>query len=724
MFPPRPPRPPRRLAFLLGLLLGGALASTLPPPAWAEEQQPLLLQAHTLSYDQQRGIVTAQGDVELVMGQRILRARRVSYDQRRDVVTASGDIAILEPSGEVMFAEQAELRDQMRNGFVRGIRLLLTDRSRLAARSAKRRDGNRTEMDRAVFSACQLCPDHPRRPPLWQIKAVKVIHHQAAQRIDYEDAFLEVLGIPIAYTPFFSHPDPTVKRRSGFLTPTYGSSTELGLKLVTPYHFVLGPHRDATLQPLFTSKEGVVLGGEYRERTRTGGYQLSASLTQVDRRDENNTKTGGSHNRGHFKTVGSFDIDETWRWGFSGQRASDDTYLRRYDFSSADTLTSNLFLEGFRGRNYAAANAFSFQGLGRDDDPGNTPLVLPELEYHFVGEPGRLGQRLEFDANTLVLERSEGADSRRLSLAGGWHLPSTTPGGLVYAFKGSLRGDLYHVNRVLDPANPTGTRQQGFVGRLLPQASVDVRYPLVRNQGSVRQTVEPIAMLIAAPYGGNPDKIPNEDSASFEYDDTNLFSLNRFAGLDRWEGGTRLNYGVKLGAYGQGGGHTTAMIGQVLRARADSTFADKTGLENKRSDYIARINVTPGPYLDYNHRMRLDRDTWSLRRTEVDLSLGPKALRFNAGYLSLSRELTSDELESREELRLSGRARFTRNWGVTASTRRDLAENRGTIASGFGLDYIDECLEFTTRFERSFTSDRDVRPSTGISFRVKLKHLG
>ncbi|MAG96639.1 MAG: organic solvent tolerance protein [Rhodospirillaceae bacterium] len=712
------------MRLLRSALFALLLATLAAAPAGAEEQQPLLLQAHTLSYDQERGIVTAEGDVELATGERILRARRVSYDQRRDVVTASGEVAILEPSGEVLFAEFAELRDQLRNGFVRGIRLLLTDRSRLAARGAQRRDGNRTEMDRAVFSACQLCPDHPQRPPLWQLKAVKVIHHQTAQRIDYEDAFLEVYGIPIAYTPFFSHPDPTVKRRSGFLTPTYGSSTELGLKLVTPYHFVLGPHRDATFQPLFTSKEGVVLAGEYRERTQTGGYQVSASATHVDRRNEDNVKTGGGHNRGHIKTVGSFDLDKTWRWGFAGERSSDDTYLRRYDFSSADTLTSNLFLEGFRDRNYAAANAFSFQGLGREDDPGNTPIVLPELEYHFVGEPGRLGQRLELDANALVLERTDGADSRRLSLSGGWHLPSTTPGGLVYAFKTSLRGDLYHVDRVIDPANPTGTRQQGFVGRLLPQTSVDVRYPLVRNEGQVRQTVEPIAMLIAAPYGGNPDKISNEDSASFEYDDTNLFSLNRFAGLDRWEGGPRLNYGVKLGAYGEGGGHSTAMIGQVLRARAGSAFADKTGLENKRSDYVARINVTPGPYLDYSHRMRMDRDTWSIRRTEIDLSLGPKALRFNAGYVSLSRELTTDELESREELRLSGRARFTRNWGATASTRRDLAENRGTIASGFGLDYIDECLEFTTRFERTFTSDRDVRPSTGISIRVKLKHLG
>ncbi len=712
------------MRLLRSALFALLLATLAAAPAGAEEQQPLLLQANALSYDQERGIVTAEGDVELASGERILRARRVSYDQRRDVVTASGEVAILEPSGEVLFAEFAELRDQLRNGFMRGIRLLLTDRSRLAARGAERRDGNRTEMDRAVFSACQLCPDHPQRPPLWQIKAVKVIHHQTAQRIDYEDAFLEVYGIPIAYTPFFSHPDPTVKRRSGFLTPTYGSSTELGLKLVTPYHFVLGPHRDATFQPLFTSKEGVVLAGEYRERTQTGGYQVSASATHVDRRNEDNVKTGGGHNRGHIKTVGSFDLDKTWRWGFAGQRSSDDTYLRRYDFSSADTLTSNLFLEGFRGRNYAAANAFSFQGLGREDDPGNTPIVLPELEYHFVGEPGRLGQRLELDANALVLERTDGADSRRLSMSGGWHLPSTTPGGLVYAFKTSLRGDLYHVDRVVDPANPTGTRQQGFVGRLLPQASVDVRYPLVRNEGRVRQTVEPIAMLIAAPYGGNPDKIPNEGSASFEYDDTNLFSLNRFAGLDRWEGGPRLNYGVKLGAYGEGGGHSTAMIGQVLRTRAGSAFADKTGLENKRSDYVARINVTPGPYLDYSHRMRMDRDTWSIRRTEIDLSLGPKALRFNAGYVSLSRELTTDELESREELRLSGRARFTRNWGVTASTRRDLAENRGTIASGFGLDYIDECLEFTTRFERTFTSDRDVRPSTGISIRVKLKHLG
>ena len=684
---------------------------------------PVLLSAESISYDREPGLATALGNVELISGDRVLRADAVSYDERRDVVVARGSVAILEPSGEVLFAEYAELSDQLRNGFVSEIRMLMTDQSRLAAITATRSDGNRTEMSKAVFSACQSCPQHPDRPPLWQIKAYQVTHVQSARRIDYRDAFLEVYGIPVAYTPFFSHPDPTVKRKSGFLVPTYGSSSDLGAKLEVPYYFSLAPHRDATFSPLFTSKEGVVLAGEYRELIDSGPLNFQGSVTHVDERNENNARTGSKETRGHLKATGAFDIDNTWRWGFVADRSTDDTYLRRYDISSEDTLTSNVYLEGFRGRSYASANAFTFQGLRREDDPGETPLILPELNYNFVGQPGSYGQYWGIDANALVLNRSGSTDSRRLSLGVNWQLPYTSESGQLFKLATSLRGDLYHVNEVTDPANPTNSIS-GFKGRVLPKFTLDWRYPLVRKQKNVSQIIEPVVAVIAAPIGGNPDEIPNEDSQSFEFDDTNLFSANRFSGLDRWEGGPRVNYGLRLGAYGIGGGHSTALIGQSLRWRGDSTFADKTGLEDRRSDYVGRLNITPGSYFDYVHRFRLDHDRFSIRRNEIDLALGPNAVRFSVGYVALSRELTTDELNSREEARLTSRVQITNFWSASASTRRDLAGGGDTLSWEVGVDYVDECIELGVKLDRNFTQDRDVQPSTNFVLRIKLKHLG
>ena len=560
-----------------------ALAQSTVP----RTDEPVLLSADNISYDRHPGVVTASGNVELVSGERILRADTVSYDGSTDSVSARGGVAILEPTGEVLFAEYAELSDQLRNGFVSEIRTLMTDDSRLAANSANRSNGNRTDMSKAVFSACRSCPDHPDRPPLWQIKAFRVTHNQSARRIDYRDAFLEVYGIPVAYTPFFSHPDPTVKRKSGFLVPTYGSSSDLGATLQAPYYFNIAPHRDATFSPLFTSKEGIVLAGEYRERTLTGQLAFDGSVTRVDERDANSAKTGDKEIRGYIKAIGDFEINNTWRWGYTAERTSDDTYLRRYDFSSADTLTSNIFLEGFRGRNYASVNAYAFQGLREEDEPGETPLILPELNYNFISLPGSVGQRWGIDANALILSRSGSTDSRRLSVATNWQVPYTASSGQLYTLTATLRGDLYHVNEVTDPANP-GNSIDGFKGRILPRLAVDWRYPFARTQGNISQVIEPIVAVIAAPYGGNPVEIPDEDSQSFEFDDTNLFSANRFSGLDRWEGGNRVNYGLKFGAYGLGGGNSSALVGQSIR------WKETTPLPTKRGSRISAPTMWDG----------------------------------------------------------------------------------------------------------------------------------
>ncbi|MCZ6840124.1 MAG: LPS assembly protein LptD [Alphaproteobacteria bacterium] len=711
-----------RLAIVL-LALGLAAANARAQIAEVDASAPVVMRADDVAYDSRQGIVIATGNVEVAQNDRILLADRIIFYIQTNTVKASGNVTLLEPTGEVLFAEEVELTDEMKEGVMRDIRIILTDNSRMAANGAVRSGGYRTEMRQAVYSPCNLCPDNPDAAPLWQLKAARVVHDQRRQEIEYSDVVLEAFGVPIAYTPFFSHPDPTVKRRSGFLTPTYGSSSELGITLQVPYYFNLAPNRDLTLAPIFTTDEGPVFIGEYRARTESGEYLLAGSITYPESRGLNGETIGGNEVRGHIEGTGAFRLTDVWSWGYQLDRSTDDTYLRRYNFSNEDTLTSRLYLEGIDGRNYAAINGYAFQGLLADDDSGLTPLVLPIADYNLILDNGLFGGNYTFDANLMSLSRSGGTDTRRISLDGGWHLPFLGSAGDIYTLSAQLRGDLYWVDDLAKQEQPDSSDE--ITGRIVPSLSLDWRYPWIRQAGTTRQIIEPIAKISVSPYGGNPDGIPNEDSQDFEFDDTNLFDLMRFPGLDRVEGGPRASYGLRMGVFGISGGRTTAFIGQSYRVKADSTFEKGSGLEDNFSDFVGRVNISPSDFVDIAYRFRLDHDDLSPRRSEVTLSGGPDWLRVNLGYLSLddAPENLNDDVDAREEINAAARFRFDSNWSISAVGRHNLTTNN-TIGYRFGIDYEDECLIFSTRFVRSFTRDRDVEPSSSILFVITLRTLG
>ena len=250
---------------LLGPLAGLLLLFATALPAVAQDidvgKTPVLLQAEELTYNEDLGVVTARGNVEMSQGPRVLMADTVTYNQKANTVTASGNVALMEPTGEVLFTDYAELHDELKTGFIENLRALLSDGSRLAANRARRTADQRKIMDRGVFSPCNLCKEDPSRAPLWQIKAVKVVHDEVAKDIIYNDATLEMFGVPVLYTPYMRHPDPTVDRRSGLLAPTIGYSGDLGAIFGQPYYYAFDPSRDVTIEPMIFSSEGTVLRG-------------------------------------------------------------------------------------------------------------------------------------------------------------------------------------------------------------------------------------------------------------------------------------------------------------------------------------------------------------------------------------------------------------------------------------------------------------------------------
>ena len=712
------------IAIMAGMLPVAALpaaAQTRPP---IQTDAPVLFKADQLRNEQKIGLVVATGNVEFTQNGRTLLADSVTYNQRTDTVTASGNISLVEPTGEVIFADHIELTDSMSDGVIENMRVRMSDDSRMAAAGGRRIGGTRTEFRKAVYSPCKLCEKDPTRAPIWQVKATKVVHDQETQDATYRHAYIEFQGVPVMYTPYLSHPGPKVERRTGFLVPSYGSDSELGRLVSTPYYFDIAPNMDATFIPIVTTNEGVVGSGEFRHRLSKTGYVLGGSITHASREDG---KSNGL--RGHLKGELSHEFDPTWRGGADLHLASDETYLRRYNFEAPDTLENRVYAEGFRGRNYASANAYYFQGQRSNDNESETPIVFPKLDYNYVGEPGSYGGIWKLDANALILSRTGGTDSRRLSAKTKWELPYISRLGEVYRLFGSLQTDAYWVNDVQE-SDALGNTISGFSGRVFPQAGLEWKLSWARRDGRFTQIVEPIFSIIAAPSSQNPDRIPNDDSLSFEFDDTNLFSENRFGGIDRVEGGSRISYGLNSGIFGLNNGFSSFFIGQSYRFRRDNDFGTDTGLDDHFSDIVGRVEISPTQYVNALSRFRLDKGDLTPKRNEVEATVGVPKFRLKVDYLSMDQQnLTDildpeDEFRDREEITVGFTSQATKRWRFGADTRRDLTSSGGSLRHGAFLSYEDECFQFQVDYARTFTRDRDVKPSDTILFRVVFKTLG
>lgn len=679
--------------------------------------EKILLQADELNYDRDTQVVTAEGHVEVAFGDRVLTADRLIYNELTGVVTADGNVALFEPEGDIGFAEHVVLSDELREGVVETLSMLLADDSRLAGVRAKRTGGNVTTIYRGVYSPCDICKEEGKGTPLWQIKAFKIIHNKKEQRIIYEDAFMEFFGVPIAYVPFFSHPDPTVKRQSGFLPLGIGNSTDLGVQLEVPYYWAVAPNIDLTIAPRYTSNQGIMYKGQVRHRLTQGTYQFDVTGTQPT-----NDALGDEDFRGSLFGEGAFQISSGWSAGFQAQLTTDDTYLRRYDLSSETDLQSNINVTYENGRNRLTANAYYFQGLLATDDPDTTPFIAPLINYqHAVDEP-ILGGRLRLNGNGMALGRADGAQSRRLIAEAEWERPRMLQSGQMYRLFASLRGDLYLTDEVPNPALPGQTFGNETIVRALPTAGVEWRWPFVRTGTSTQQIIEPIVQLVYSPDIGNPSEIPNEDSLSFEFDDTNLFSDNRFPGYDRIESGGRANLGLRYAIYDDELGSASALIGQVLRLKEDDAFDLTSGLADQKSDYVGRVAIAPSDDFLLVHRFRIDRDNFEFKRNEVDLSAryGPLSVTTGYGFFDAS---LSQILETREEVFVWGRLAITDEWAVTGSTRRDI-ELGSAVSNSFGVGYEDECFMIDLSFRQDFTRDRDIEPDNSIFLQFSLKHLG
>ena len=699
------------LAVAASLLVAPALAQSLSSSVGTSDE-PITLVADELEYDREDQLIIARGNVEVLQGDQIVMADEIIIFQIERRVRANGNVVIVSSDGQVVFGETAELTDDFKDGFIRKMSVLLEDDTRIAAVSGRRIGGTELELNRIVASPCRECASESGQP-LWQIRAQRVTHNSATGNIIYRHARIEIFGVPVFYTPYLSHPDPTVKRRTGLLAPQVGTDSDLGGTLRVPYFVELGSNKDIFFDPLFTTEGSVLLSGEYRQRFNNGEIRSRMGVARED------VDSGGINYRGFTDTEVNFDVNDYWRAGADIQISSDDTFLDRYAINRADTLTSRVFAEGFGRRSYALAEAIGFQGLNIEDDQDLIPIVAPNIQLSYLGEPNYMNGRFSADLNIRGLTRRTGPDSQRVSVSGGWQMPIDGLVGDKITLNASARADLYYLHNSMLMAS--GRTFNGYKSRFYPEFSVDWRWPLVRPVGNhIQQLIEPVAKLVIAPNGGNPDGIPNEDSILFDFDETSLFKSNRLVGLDRVEGGKHFSYGTNIGVMGLGGGHATAFIGQSIQFTERGKALAGTGIENTFSDYVIRVEVAPIRFLNILYKTRLDKDTLETRRAELEASAGTEIFNFEVNYAFFD---AINEFPTREQVGFAATSQVTPHWVAGAHFSRDLVA-QDTLAYGATLTYQCDCINVQLSYTRSFTRDRDVDRTDTFLLKVTLKHLG
>ncbi len=732
----------RRMArFAAATALASSLAYCLTAGGSAFAQAPqkpqerMVVDARELVYDNKNNSVSAVGDVQILYQGRTIEADKVTYDRASKRVIASGNARITESNGTVITGDRFNLTDDFRDGFIDSLRVVNPDKTRFTAPRAERTDGETFVFEKGIYTACEPCKDKPEKPPLWQVRSARIIHKKSEQTIYYESSRLEFAGVPIAYIPYMSGPDSTVKRKSGFLSPAFINTSALGFGVGLPYFFNLAPNYDLTVTPTYLSRQGFLGQAEWRHRLVNGSYNIrAAGIFQAEPDAFQPTPYGArdSKFRGSLETTGKFYLNPRWTYGWDIAMSTDRWFWKNYRIRS-ESVSSTTYLQESISTGYLngqSPNAwfdlrgYYFQPLTSSDWQKQQPLVLPVFDYNKrVHKPDVIGGELAFNVNVTSLTRDAaafqqipaqknflittpnplydgcavyqkdqclvrgiGGSVARATAEVSWRRNFIDSLGQVWTPYASVRADIFSVNPSttgFSNANVSSifNTSDDVFGRVMPAVGLMYRYPFVAKTSWGTHIIEPVAQFVARPNETNVLRVANEDSQSLVFDDTNLFEWSgKFSGYDRVEGGTRANVGaLYTGRFGKEA-YANFLVGQSFNLAGRNSFAQadlvntglNSGLETTRSDFVTRAQISPFKNFFLTGAARLDESTFEAQRIDAGATYSNGTVTTSVTYGRYEPQPELGIPRRREGLGLNGSLGIAQYWRVRAGVLFDL----------------------------------------------------
>ncbi|WP_262386525.1 LPS-assembly protein LptD [Roseobacter fucihabitans] len=687
----------RALLFCIALLCPLALVAQESDPV------PAVLIADELFITNDRTLV-ARGNVEAFQGSTRITATEISYDRQTGALTITGPITLQDGEGITILGSAAELDTSLQTGLLTSARMVLNQQLQLSAVQLQRVNSRYSQLYKTTVSSCKVCDDG--RPPLWEIRAKRVVHDKEERQLYFDGAQFRVLNIPILYLPQLRLPDPTVERATGFLIPSLRTTSELDTGIKIPYFIELAEDRDLTVTP-YLSANTRTLELRYRQAFVRGRIEFNGAISRDDIRP--------GEIRGYVFGAGAFDLKNDFRLNFDVEITSDDAYLSNYSFSGKDRLDSALTISRARRDEFISGSVIAFKSLRDADVNAELPTIVADGIYEARFFPQAMGGELRLDVNGHNHYRYSdddivGRDVGRFSTEVDWLRSWTLAQGLRSEVVLGAAADLFNITQ--DSTVPQNQTQ------LSPHARVAFRYPMARTTaGGVSELLEPIVQF--AWTGGNRLNIPNEESTRVEFDGGNLISLSRFPEPDRRERGRATALGINWARFNPNGYDTSLTLGQVLRDEADEAFTVTSGLTGTTSNYLIAGQVKSQDDWSITARTLFD-DGFDFSKAEIRGNYIHNRGSLSGSYVWLTQDAVEERPDSIAEVALRGAYRVNKYWTTSANWRYDIALDRAANL-GMGLTYNNECVSVNFAVSRDYATSRSLAPSTTLGLSIGLR---
>lgn len=608
-----------------------------------------------------------------------------SYNKEFGQVKSSGNVVIKDQLKNYYYFDDIITDKNFNDALGSNVKIRMNDGSRIVGRLFSRMNSNINQITNAIYTPCSKNNYIIKDCPGWKLNANKVIHDEEKQTIYYENATLSILNIPVLYTPFFSHPDPSVNKRSGFLMPSITSDNILGETISIPIFYDMASNKDFTFTPVFQTKVDDYYTLNYRHLTKNHKFNLDSSISN----NESNTGTG-THLfiNGKIKNpYGKFDYEV--------QTTNDDTYMRKNHINNLTVLTSGLNFTKEMNNSYLDFSTYIYKHLNNSSNQ-KWEYTYPNINYdiHNYKDP-LFGQTWKINNSFLNYRDINKNYNQQISS----EFTSTKTNiykKIGLKFENTIKSRIIYFTDSSKDFNQL---------RVFPQISNRISYPLVKTDENKSQLLEPVIMPIIAPY--------NNYSNDQDISNSNIFSDNRETSLSQWESGPRVNYGFNW-------------LINYKNFLINSTFGQSAKINKEREDSTNEIsNYFIGNTIDFGNKgyvktdLTLDRKGLYLKDNNINASVNFQKYKLGFDY----DYETSNRVKTSEQISAGAKIQLIKDTHLIASIRKSLMTEK-SIGNAFGLHYENDCLAINFDYFKDFTAVNDIKNSRGFSFTVTLKPFG
>ena len=656
------------------------------------------------------GVLVASGSVTVWQGDTKITANKISYEGTINSLEITGPIRLTDGTGTVILADQAALSQDLSQGLIKSARIILNKQVQIAAAQISRVNSRYTQAYKVAATSCYVCAG---KTPLWQIRAQRIVHDKLEKQLHFDNAQLRIMDLPVLFFPYLRLPDPSLKRASGFLVPQLTTSTTLGTAIRTPYFFKLCDHKDFTLTPILSSRTNT-LGFRYRESFQTGKLSLEGAVS----RDNLST----DQNRGYLFGTANYELDKDYKLDVQVQTVSDPSYFYEYDVAKIDRLETRISFNRTKRYENSELRFSNYHSLRDSDSNATQPTLVAEGIYQQRIVPSSIGGVLDLESSFLASYRYsdidsdgdsdgyvDGYDTARLSLVANWKRNYSFQNGSIVDVESQVETSQYVV-RQHENVDPNITR-------ICTAAAVGLRWPLSRRlKDGGMQRIEPHVQLVG--MNSHSEKIPNQDSTRVEFDEGNLYRLNRGPGFDQIETGSRINIGVS--GYNRYKTKTKIgwEVGRVYRGNGFEKLSKASGLSGSVSDWLVAGAIETPSGIELVARALLN-DLDYIKKAEARMAWKNPTHKIAATYVGLSADTLEGRATPLNSLALTWQYRFAPDW-QSASNFQFNATNGKLSKLNFGLKYANECVDVNFSASRHFSTSTTFSNKTEFGLSVEL----